>query len=92
MKITKTVSLEELRAMKDRGEIASPAKATEAPELPVDFWETAQVELPKTKKAVSMRVDPDILEFFKSQGGGHLTKMHSVLRAYVDAHKKLSAE
>jgi uncharacterized protein (DUF4415 family) len=38
---------------------------------------------------VTLRVDPDIIEFFKSQGPkGHLTRMHSVLRAYVDAQRK----
>ena len=78
--------------MKDRGEIASPSKSASAVELPDDFWETAKVELPRTKKPVSLRVDPDILEFFKSQGGGHLTKMHAVLRAYVDAHEKLRTD
>ena len=45
--------------------------------------------MPKAKTAISMRVDPDVLEYFKSQGNGHLTRMHAVLRAYVDAHKKL---
>ena len=73
--------------MKDRGELTAPVKS-DAVDLPDDFWETAIVELPKSKTPVSLRVDPDILDFFKSQGRGHLTKMHAVLRAYVDAQSK----
>lgn len=36
------------------------------------------------KKQVSLRIDEDILEFFKLQGSRYQTKMHAVLRAYVD--------
>ncbi len=45
-------------------------------------------QAPKTKKQVNMRVDPDVLAFFKAGGRGHLTRMHAVLRSYVDAQKK----
>jgi uncharacterized protein (DUF4415 family) len=36
------------------------------------------------KKQVSLRIDEDILEFFKLQGRRYQTRMHAVLRAYVD--------
>jgi uncharacterized protein (DUF4415 family) len=41
------------------------------------------------KKQVSLRIDEDILEFFKQQGSRYQTKMHAVLRAYVDGNKLL---
>ena len=68
--------------------LAKPTRA-DAPEIdmPEGFWDTATPQMPKTKTPVSLRVDPDILDYFKGQGDGHLTRMHSVLRAYVDAHK-----
>lgn len=90
MQNTKTASLEDLRTLKDQGRLH--ATRDDAPELdmPEGFWDDAVIEEPKTKKAVSLRVDVDILEFFKEQGAGHLTRMHSVLRAYVDAQKKRS--
>jgi uncharacterized protein (DUF4415 family) len=44
--------------------------------------------MPQAKKAISLRVDSDVLDFFKQQGDGHLTRMHVVLKAYVDAQKK----
>lgn len=92
MSNTKKASLEELRAMKSRGEIASPSEPKETVDLPDDFWLSAELQEPKAKKPISLRVDPDILEYFKAQGSGHLVKMHAVLRAYVDAHKKLNAD
>ncbi len=38
------------------------------------------------KKQVSLRIDEDILEFFKQHGGRYQTKMHAVLRAFVDSN------
>jgi len=46
-------------------------------------------QLPE-KKQVSLRIDEDILDFFKQQGSRYQTKMHAVLRAYVDGHKLLN--
>ena len=37
------------------------------------------------KQAISLRVDPLVLEWFRAQGTGWQTQMNSVLRAYVDA-------
>jgi uncharacterized protein (DUF4415 family) len=41
------------------------------------------VQPPKT--AISLRVEQDVLEWFKSQGPGYQTRMNAVLRAYRDA-------
>ena len=74
--------------MKDQGQLHATRKDAPEIDMPEGFWDDATIEEPKTKKAVSLRVDPDILEFFKEQGNGHLTRMHAVLRSYVDAQKK----
>lgn len=37
------------------------------------------------KTAISLRVDTDVLEWFKSQGDGYQTRMNAVLRAFRDA-------
>lgn len=71
--------------MYESGEIRSPAKDAPEIDMPDGFWDVARPQMPKAKKPVSLRVDPDIFDFFKDQGGGHLTRMHAVLRAYVDA-------
>jgi uncharacterized protein (DUF4415 family) len=37
------------------------------------------------KQAISLRVDPSVLEWFRAQGTGWQTQMNAVLKAYVDA-------
>lgn len=38
-----------------------------------------------SKKSVSLRVDEDVLEWYKSQGPGYQTRINAVLRAFKDA-------
>jgi len=86
-KNTRTASLTELRAMKERGEISPPAKNAAEIDLPENFWESAKVDVPKGKKSVHLRLDADVFEFFSRQGKGHISRMQAVLRSYVDAQK-----
>ena len=84
-KSTKTASLTELRAMKERGEISSPSRNATQIDLPDGFWDTAQIVEPKGKKSVHLRLDADVFDFFSRQGKGHISRMQAVLRSYVDA-------
>lgn len=85
---TKHYSMDELIVLRDRGDYA-PTK-DDAPVVEPDdtFWENARIVTPRTKATVSMRIDPDVLEWFKAQGEGHVTRMHAVLRSYVEAQKQ----
>ena len=58
---------------------------SDIPELSDAWFQQAKraSQLPE-KKQVSLRIDEDILDFFKRQGSRYQTKMHAVLRAYVD--------
>lgn len=47
-------------------------------------WSQASVELPQPKAVLNMRVDVDIMDFFRSQGKGYQTKINAILRSYVD--------
>ena len=38
-----------------------------------------------SKTSISLRIDQDVLEWFKAQGSGYQTKMNAVLRAFRDA-------
>ena len=58
-------------------------------EFEVD-WSGARIGTPEPKQAISLRVDPEVLDFFKSGGKGYQTRMNAVLRAYMDA--KLSGQ
>ena len=46
---------------------------------------TLQLVMPEKKKAISLRIDPDILAYFRSLGKGYQTRMNAVLRSYVKA-------
>jgi len=50
-------------------------------------WTKAKLVLPESKLSVNLRLDREIVEFFKEQGRGHISKMQAVLKAYVDAHQ-----
>jgi len=62
---------------------------SEIPELDQQWFKNAQVVLPQKKKAISLRVDGEVLEWFKSnsKGRGYQTLMNAVLKAYVNAQK-----
>ena len=91
----KTYTLDEIRQMKGRTDWDRLRRETERgleperdeDEFEVD-WTRAKLVTPEPKKAISLRVDPDVLEFFKSQGAGYQTRMNAVLRAWMDAQLK----
>jgi len=52
------------------------------------FWKGAKVVWPETKQLTSLRLDPEVLVWFKAQGKGYQTRMNAVLRAYMKAHSR----
>ncbi len=80
-------SLSEIQAMRMRGEDRTRLDAPEAESLGEAFWKQARVVMPPGKTSVHLRLDSDIVDWFKTRGRGHLTRMNAVLRAYVDAHR-----
>ncbi len=61
---------------------------SDIPELDEDFFREARLWLPKGKQLVSIRVDTDVLDWFKRRGRGYQTKINAILRAYVRAHRR----
>ena len=60
---------------------------SDAPSVPDTAWMKAATELPHTKKQVTLRIDAEVLEFFKNTGKRYQSRMNAVLRTYVEAHK-----
>jgi uncharacterized protein (DUF4415 family) len=46
-------------------------------------WSDAVLVIPSKKKAISIRVDEDVLKFFKSKGEGYQRRINAVLRSYM---------
>lgn len=101
---TANYSAEELKAMRVRGEGRSDwAKvdsiseaelerliaedADEAP-LPETWPEGVEVGLPRPKAHMNLRVDADVVDWFKRTGRGYQTRMNAVLRAYMESHRR----
>ena len=64
-------------AMKDR----------DGPPMTDQEWARAEIVHPQ-KVAVGIKLDDDVLGWFKSQGKGYQTRINSVLRRYYEAHRK----
>jgi uncharacterized protein (DUF4415 family) len=84
---TARYSLSTIKKKVSRGASKTRDDAPEAPPVDDDFWKRARVVMPPGKTSVHLRVDSDVFDWFKKQGGGHLTRMNAVLRSYVEAHK-----
>ncbi len=51
-------------------------------------WANARVVWPEGKAPVTLRLDRDILAWFKLQGRGYQTRINAVLRSFVEARKR----
>jgi len=60
---------------------------SEIPKLDEAFFKAAQVRMPKRKRAVSLRLDQEVVDWFKHEGRGYQTRINAVLKAYVHAHQ-----
>ena len=91
-------SAEELAARRKRGETRSDwarAAAMTQAEIEADTasdpdeagmvvdWDSVSVKLPKPKADLHMRIDRDVLEFFRKTGRGYQIRTNAVLRSYV---------
>ena len=61
---------------------------SDSPELVDSFFDNATLIMPEPKKSVSLRIDPDVLDWYKHQGPGYQTRMNAVLRMYMRAQNK----
>ena len=52
-----------------------------------DMWEEAVLVFP-SKQLVCIRIDRDVLDWFRGQGRGYQTRMNAVLRSYMEAQAK----
>jgi uncharacterized protein (DUF4415 family) len=60
--------------------------------VPLDFdWSDAVLVIPPKKKAISIRVDEDVLDYFKKEGVGYQRRMNAVLRSYMQQKRKKRA-
>jgi uncharacterized protein (DUF4415 family) len=54
-------------------------------------WSKAVLVIPPKKKAISIRVDEDVLDYFRKEGAGYQRRMNAVLRSYMQQKRKKRA-
>lgn len=65
------------------------AVANDPDAVPIDIdWSDAVLVIPARKKAISIRVDEDVLDFFKKEGDGYQRRINAVLRSYMQQKAK----
>jgi uncharacterized protein (DUF4415 family) len=74
-------------AMTDAEIEAAVRNDPDAVPLDVD-WSDAVLVIPPKKKAISIRVDEDVLDYFKQEGAGYQRRMNAVLRSYMQQKRK----
>jgi len=62
---------------------------SDAPFLPDAVWEKAMT-IP-AKQQITLRIDADVLDFFRDTGKRYQTRINAVLRSYVQAHRQARA-
>lgn len=104
---TRTYSATDLAALRaregSRSDLARVRAKTEADlerdiasdpdfrDIPADWVETAEAMMPTGKRLLSLRLDADVVDWFRAQGPGYQTRMNAVLRAFMRAADKRRA-
>lgn len=57
---------------------------SDIPKMGDDFWKNAKPWVPRGKDSVTLRIDHEVLAWFKKLGKGYQTRMNAVLRSYVE--------
>ena len=66
---------------------ASVAADADEADMVID-WASAAIDLPKPKAVLNMRIDQDILDFFRKTGKGYQTRINAILRTYVERQER----
>jgi uncharacterized protein (DUF4415 family) len=75
-----------VRAM-PQAEVERLADEEDGP-LPQDWESTIIMGLPPRKEDIHIRLDADILDWFRAQGRGYQTRINLVLRAFVESRRR----
>ena len=81
MKTTSKTDWDRLKNIKDK-----EIDTSDIPELDEDFFKNAILRTPG-KKPITIRLDKDVLEWFKGQGQGYQSRINQLLRRYMETHQ-----
>jgi uncharacterized protein (DUF4415 family) len=61
---------------------------SDIPELGEAFFQNANIRLPERKVPVCMRLDREVVDWFKARGKGYQSRINAVLKAFIERQKK----
>ncbi len=61
---------------------------SDIPEMGEEFFRNATLMMPESKVSVTLKVEREVLEWFKSRGKGYQSRMNAVLKAYMRAQRR----
>ena len=61
---------------------------SDIPEADEDFWRRAELQMPRPKKGIYVRLDADVIEWLKSKGKGYQTRMNAMLRVLMESDRR----
>jgi uncharacterized protein (DUF4415 family) len=64
----------------------------DSPATTQEFWEDAEIVIPTKKVHLSVRLDKEVVDYFKQKGSGYQSKINAVLKSYVQAHIRHAKE
>jgi uncharacterized protein (DUF4415 family) len=78
----------DLKRLRETTDAEIDAQIANDPDWSDDWnWGDAVLVIPPKKKAISIRVDEDVLDYFKTEGAGYQRRMNAVLRSYMQQKK-----
>lgn len=83
--------MSDLAAVRAKSEAQLEREIADDPEfqgIPEDWFEAAVAISPGPKRLLSLRIDAEVVEWFKQRGPGYQTRMNAVLRAYMQRDGK----
>ena len=83
-KFTGNTDWEALQTMEEKEIDYSDNPATDE-----NFWKNTELVILQ-KKAISIRLDQDVFDWFKQQGRGYQSRMNAVLRLYMENKKTIT--
>jgi uncharacterized protein (DUF4415 family) len=70
-----------------REEVERLADEDDGP-LPEGWESTIEIDVPERRQAIHIRLDAEVLRWFKAHGPGYQTRINAVLRAFVQARQR----
>ncbi len=84
-------SMDEIEGMEDQRRDMKDENIdySDIPELDDKFWENAVLIKPgELKESITIRLDADVVRFFKGRGRGYQTRINDVLKSYMQTISK----